>query len=302
MSDGSSLLQSTGLRVEREALPPALRRFVVEVYEESIPDLPDGPLRIPISATLSPTLNVTFTGRAWVEVGAGVWMPREVLGGPQPQAYAATVYGALRGFYVLFETVGPLALFGVRRYWAGESEQAPPLASVVRPSLAARAQAYMAQLYSAADFDGRAAATVSFLADARATASAQDLEAAAFLQRAIDLVDAASGQVRVEAIARTLGVSPATLRRRFAVLGMPLKRFAEITRFRHAHAFLHTTPGATWVDAVYKFGYADQAHFVRDYRRFSGATPTRWGLDERALDVRMGIEEGYRPDRKQGVG
>ena len=60
---------------------------------------------------------------------------------------------------------------------------------------------------------------------------------------------------------------------------------------RRAHAYLHTTPGATWLDAVARFGYADQAHFVRDYRRFSGTSPTRWEPQRRIVDRRMGIEE-----------
>lgn len=298
MSDVSSVLRSSGLRVPHEALPASIQPYIVEVYEEAIPALPTGPLRLPVSASLMPTLNVTFTGQAWVEIGSGTWMPREVLAGPQPVAYAATVQGEMQGFYVLFNAVGPLALFGVRRYWAGGGGPAPTLAETVRPSLASRACAYMSSLYAAPDFASRADLTVAFLVEARATAPAADLEAAAFLQRAVDLIEQARGCLRAEAIAQALGVSPATLRRRFAALGMPLKRFADITRFRHAHAFLHATPGATWADAVYEFGYADQPHFVRDYRRFSGGPPTRWAPAERALDLRMGIEGAYRHDEQ----
>jgi AraC-like DNA-binding protein len=61
--------------------------------------------------------------------------------------------------------------------------------------------------------------------------------------------------------------------------------------FPAGHAYPSTTPGATWADVVARFGYSDQAHLVRDYRRFSGAPPTRWDAGHRAVDRRMGIEE-----------
>ncbi|PAP77090.1 helix-turn-helix domain-containing protein [Rubrivirga marina] len=86
-------------------------------------------------------------------------------------------------------------------------------------------------------------------------------------------------------------VSTPTLRRRFAVLGVSVKRYAEIVRFRLAHAFLHAVPGTTWSDVVERFGYADQSHFVRAYRRLAGVSPTRWESAERVIDRRMGIEE-----------
>src|SRR5690606_31486034 len=114
-----------------------------------------------------------------------------------------------------------------------------------------------------------------------------------FLQAAVAAIEAASGNVRVGTLARQLGVSPSTLRRRFGVLGLPVKRFAEVLRFRQAHAFLHTTPGATWADVVGRFGYADQAHFVRAYRRYSGGPPTQWNAEERLVDLRLGIEGDF---------
>src|SRR5690606_35479292 len=112
---------------------------------------------------------------------------------------------------------------------------------------------------------------------------------AAFLQRAVAAIEATEGRVRVAGLAASLGVSGATLRRRFAVLGMPVKVFASVVRFRHARAFLAHTPGATWADAVVRFGYTDQAHLVREHRRFSGAPPTRWAQSDRFFDRQPGL-------------
>lgn len=278
-------------RLPQRELPDSLRPFVHEVYEVAYPIHPGGPYRLATSAGITPILNVTLAGRAWAELadGTGFWVPPVFLSGPQPDAYAVTIYGALRGFYATFSPVGPLALLGVRRYWRGSG--APlALAAAVRPALAEAAQALEAALFGTADFDARAALTLRFLLDAQASAPAADLAAAAFLQDAVAAVEAADGRLRVEDLACRLSVSAPTLRRRFAVVGVPVKRFAEIVRFRRAHAFLHATPHATWSDVVDRFGYADQAHFIRAYRRMAGVPPTRYEAEERPIDRRLGLD------------
>jgi transcriptional regulator GlxA family with amidase domain len=114
---------------------------------------------------------------------------------------------------------------------------------------------------------------------------------ARLLERAVEILEETGRTPRVDELARGLPVSPSTLRRRFTALGVPPKRFASVLRFRRAHAYLSTTPGATWADVVARFGNSDQAHLVRDYRPFSGASPTRWDAGHRGVDRRMGIEE-----------
>ena len=237
-------------------------------------------------------LNVTLTGRLRIEIadGSAFWMPPVILSGPQPTAYVGTVCGTVRGFYATFEAAGPLALLGVQRYWRGGPVRPPTLASTVRPVLTEAARVYEAELLQAPDFDRRAALSIAFLLDGLARASDRDLAEAEFLQRATAAIQAAEGRVRVATLADELGVSAPTLRRRFAVLGMPVKRFAEVVRFRCAHAFLHAAPATTWREVVDRFGYADQSHFVRTYRRLSGGPPSRWEADERLVDQRMGIQ------------
>lgn len=276
-------------RLPHDALPSSLRPHLLELYEVPYPPAPPEGVTVPISAGVTPILNVTFEGRAVIEASGAppVVLPFLVLSGPQPDAYTATLHGEVRGFYATFPAAGPLALLGVRHF--GRMPP-PPVAAVVRPALAAAATTFEADLRGATDFETRAALTLAFLSDALAGAPAADLDAAAFLSRVIAAVESAEGRVRVDALAAGLGVSAPTLRRRFAVLGVSVKRYAEIVRFRAAHAFLHAAPGVTWSDVVDRFGYADQAHFVRAYRRMAGVPPTRWDGAERAIDRRMGIE------------
>jgi AraC-like DNA-binding protein len=289
------------ISVSRGELPPPLSPYVHEYYEVEF-EVPAGrPLRVPVSATTDPALNVTLAGSVTVRIGDGFRLPPVVLAGPQPEAYAvepsgaeasgAEASGLVRGFYVRFATVGPLALLGVEDYSLGE-HGARPLHAVVRPSLREVARSWEAALLAAPTFAARVALTNRFLLDHGLTPDHREEQGprVRLLQAAVAAIERAGGNVRIGELARRLGVSESTLRRHFGALGMPPKRFAGVVRFRRAHAYLRTTPGATWADVVARFGYADQAHFVRDYRRFSGAPPTRWDLGPRAVDRRMGIE------------
>ncbi|MND04861.1 Helix-turn-helix domain protein [compost metagenome] len=51
---------------------------------------------------------------------------------------------------------------------------------------------------------------------------------------------------------------------------------ARIARF---HAVVAATAGAgsvDWADLAARFGYADQPHLVREFRRLSGVSPTQF--------------------------
>ncbi|HVQ74014.1 MAG TPA: helix-turn-helix domain-containing protein [Candidatus Binatia bacterium] len=183
-----------------------------------------------------------------------------------------------------FSTVGPLALLGVEDY--SLTDGARPLHEMVRPELSAATRAWEHALLDAPGFDERIELTNAFLLAHRTEPDAR----VRLLQAAVERIDRANGNLRIDALAGELGVGPSTLRRHFAALGMPAKRFSSVVRFRRAHQYLSTTPDATWADVIGRFGYADQAHFVRDYRRFSGAPPTGWEPALRAVDRRMGIE------------
>ncbi len=282
---------STGLRVAGEDLPPALRPYVREIYEERF-EMPEASVPLPLSAHVDPFLHVTFSGGMTVRLDAlGIppfWLPPSTISGPLADAYSGTFHGLVHGLYVRFAPVGPLALLGVRDY--GLSPRgAPALGEMVRPDLCEPVCAWEQALRSAPDFAARAALAGQFLLD-RATAPTPEI---AFLLRAVEEIEQAAGDGRMADLAARLDVSPATLRRRFAVLGLSPKTFAAVVRFQHAHAFLFTTPGARWADAVERFGYADQAHLVREHRRFAGVPPTRWDRDARVVDRRMGAEGDY---------
>ena len=51
---------------------------------------------------------------------------------------------------------------------------------------------------------------------------------------------------------------------------------ARIIRFNRALRLLQSAEGQTLADVVYEAGYYDQPHMNRDFRRFTGGSPTEF--------------------------
>lgn len=81
------------------------------------------------------------------------------------------------------------------------------------------------------------------------------------------------GRQRIGEVQRASGCSPARFIARYrAACGVAPKRHAELMRF---HTLLSSAPRAgAWAMAAADAGYADQAHLVREFRRFAGFGPT----------------------------
>jgi len=269
---------------------PALRAYVSAYVEQALEAPPGEGVRVIQSAHTDPVACVTWgPGEVRIGVGEGFPIPALALAGPLPHSFTNTFTGRVRGFFVRFTPVGPLALLGVagRRY--GTS---PRMDDLVDPALAPAVRAWADAVVEAPDTEARAALTDRLLLDRLPHVPAR----VAFVERTVARIEATDGLLRIAALAGALGVGESTLRRRFREdLGLSAKRFSEVVRFRHAHAFLLTTPEATWADAVHRFGYADQAHLIRDYGRFAGVSPTRWDPDVRRFDLNFGIAEPRRP-------
>jgi transcriptional regulator GlxA family with amidase domain len=86
----------------------------------------------------------------------------------------------------------------------------------------------------------------------------------------------ARGAARVENLARTVGWSPRQLERRFArEVGTTPKSLARTVRFQSLCAALGGTPGLDGAALAWDCGFADQAHLIREFRRFTGTTPQK---------------------------
>lgn len=89
---------------------------------------------------------------------------------------------------------------------------------------------------------------------------------------AIDAIHRSRGTARIAGLARELGLSQSALERRFRrVVGASPKKFAALVRLRHVIRLRHA--GMSLTQVAHSAGYADQAHFIKDFRRIAGETP-----------------------------
>ncbi len=92
------------------------------------------------------------------------------------------------------------------------------------------------------------------------------------LMRAVANIQADQGSTVIHQLARSLRISQDTLEKRFRrSIGTSPKQFARLVRFRH---LIHNhTPGQRLTDLAYEENYFDQAHFINDFRSFTGQSP-----------------------------
>jgi AraC-like DNA-binding protein len=81
----------------------------------------------------------------------------------------------------------------------------------------------------------------------------------------------------VRETARELGISERRLHHVFSEdVGLSPKQWSRVRRFQRAVRALHQGAEMRWAELAVTCGYADQAHFSRDFRSFSGIDPTTY--------------------------
>lgn len=93
---------------------------------------------------------------------------------------------------------------------------------------------------------------------------------------AVRTIRVASGRIRVEELAEKLKLTPRHLERLFRErVGYAPKQLARITRARRAKAAL-AAGGGPIAQVAARFGYADQAHFTREFAQVIGIPPAEY--------------------------
>jgi len=90
--------------------------------------------------------------------------------------------------------------------------------------------------------------------------------------RALAHLRATEGRAPIKQLTQELGCSPRHLTARFREqVGVSPKLFARLLRFQHALALT-----GSWAQIAREAGYYDQAHLIRDFQQFAGASPTEF--------------------------
>lgn len=109
---------------------------------------------------------------------------------------------------------------------------------------------------------------------ARASRSLERHPAVEYTLRQLDMVPQSRS---LAAITDEIGLS----QRRFIQLfreevGMPPKLYYRIRRFQEGLGRIASGGDLTWIDLALSCGYYDQAHFIHDFRAFSGINPSTY--------------------------
>lgn len=175
-----------------------------------------------------------------------------------------------------FETLEDFGIFGAYLYpdalpqLTGHSaqqltDQMPDLVAV----WGAQGRILEEQIMAAADDQNRCALLSRFLLRRLQDARQPDLRAQAAIHAAIR----GDGLTTVQGLADTFNLSPRQLERQFAAhAGFSPKRFLRILRFQAAVAH-YGDRNLPLTDIALACGYYDQAHFIHDFKQFSGYTP-----------------------------
>lgn len=100
----------------------------------------------------------------------------------------------------------------------------------------------------------------------------RDIQADKIIVEAIKLIYKSKGTVRIRELNEKLFISQSPFEKRFRqVVGTTPKKFASIVRFNAVLDNLGTARSLS--EVCYGNNFFDQAHFIKDFKRFTGDTP-----------------------------
>jgi AraC-like DNA-binding protein len=94
------------------------------------------------------------------------------------------------------------------------------------------------------------------------------------LQKGIEIIKGNKGQINAYSLSDSLSITSKTLERKFAhYLGKTTKQVIKLIRFQEVLHDFSTNKELMLTERAYNNGYFDQAHFIRDFKAFTGYTP-----------------------------
>lgn len=100
----------------------------------------------------------------------------------------------------------------------------------------------------------------------------KDIQTDKLIIEAVRLIYQSNGTIRIKELNEKLSISQSPFEKRFRkVVGTTAKKFASIVRFNTVLDNLNQTK--TLTEICYENNFFDQAHFIKDFKQFTGHTP-----------------------------
>src|SRR6185312_15705081 len=97
---------------------------------------------------------------------------------------------------------------------------------------------------------------------------------------ALALIHRSKGNIRIKELTEQLFISQSPLEKRFRqVVGASPKKFASIVRLKNVIQQYDTVNSLT--ELGYENGFYDQAHFIKEFKAFTGDTPEKFFSDKK---------------------
>ncbi len=105
----------------------------------------------------------------------------------------------------------------------------------------------------------------------------RNLEVNPFIDYAVSHILQSPGQQTIAAICDKVGYSQKHMIHLFKThVGMTPKSFMRVIRFQKVIGDIEQSTQVDWSSIAYQCGYFDHAHFIHDFRHFSGITPQQY--------------------------
>jgi len=98
-----------------------------------------------------------------------------------------------------------------------------------------------------------------------------------FISSIVDQIIQLNGCTRIDRLAAANHITRRSLERQFShKLGITPVQYARIVRGQSIIKYCLLKPETLWQDIVAGFNYYDQAHFINDFKKFTGETPSEY--------------------------
>ena len=101
--------------------------------------------------------------------------------------------------------------------------------------------------------------------------------------KAVQLIHEKNGLIQLSDLVSSTQISERTLERYFKTyVGLSPKFYSRIIRFSSIFKLIQEEP-VDWQDVIFKAGYYDQSHFIKNFQEFTGEDPSRYGFSKQNM-------------------